>query len=74
MSPVSLQRHVTLAARHFSQLAYLPETARVPPLRIWHMLEDPRQGHARLRMSGRLADICAELDRLVTIESQTRCH
>jgi len=47
-------------------------TARPPkPLRVLQVVEagqNPRHG-ARLRISGRMADVCAELDRLAAREA-----
>lgn len=41
------------------------------PLRVWQVLEadqTPRQ-MGRVRMSGRMADVCAELDRMASREA-----
>ena len=50
-----------------------PETpaAAVRPLRMLRVVDgSPRACAGRMRMSGRLADVCAELDRLVAREAQ----
>lgn len=46
--------------------------ARAPILRVVHSVEAQgrHSGTVRLRISGRLADVCAELDRLASLEAQ----
>jgi len=41
------------------------------PLRVWQLIETGQSsGHgSRLRISGRMADVCAELDRLAAREA-----
>lgn len=45
--------------------------ARVRPLRVWRVVDGSAHAGAagRLVMSGRLADVCAELDRLAALET-----
>lgn len=41
------------------------------PLRVVHVVEGPRGiGAGRMVISGRLADVCAELDRLAELEAR----
>ena len=51
-----------------------PAAAAARPLRVVHVLEAsarPR-GAGRMVISGRLADVCAELDRLAALEAAGR--
>ena len=52
-------------------LASKPVNARVMPLRVLRVVEtgQPRSCTGRLVISGRMADVCAELDRLVEREA-----
>ena len=57
----------------------LPATARpqsAAPLRVLHLSEADAHPHnaGRMRISGRMADVCAELDRLVAKEAQNLVH
>ena len=54
--------------------AAAPIAAVVRPLRVVHVLEaSPRpSGAGRMVISGRLADVCAELDRLAALEAAGR--
>lgn len=46
-------------------------TATARPLRMLHIVDGaPQAGTSRLRLSGRMADVCAELDRLAAREAQ----
>jgi hypothetical protein len=58
-----------MAAR--SRGIYHAQTHRVRPLRIERIVESgqPASHVGRMVMSGRMADVCAELDRLVASES-----
>jgi hypothetical protein len=50
----------------------LPTAPTTKPLRVVRIAEDganPSNGAGRMIMSGRMADICAELDRLVHLEA-----
>ena len=62
------------AARVEPQLAaeiVLPSTPNRPTLRVLKVVDGtPRQCAGRMVISGRMADVCAELDRLVARESQ----
>ena len=43
------------------------------PLRVVHVAEDqrqPRHTAGRMVISGRMADVCAELDRLIALENR----
>ena len=45
------------------------------PLRVVHVAEDqrpPRHTAGRMVISGRMADVCAELDRLVALENRSK--
>ena len=45
------------------------------PLRVVHIAEDqrpPLHTAGRMVISGRMADVCAELDRLVALEAQNK--
>lgn len=52
------------------------KTQRSTPLRILRVVElgDRSAGAGRMRMSGSMADVCAELDRLVERESRQRAR
>ena len=50
-----------------SHLARMAPTA--PHLRVLRM-DETEQGAGRMVISGRMADVCAELDRLVALEAQ----
>jgi hypothetical protein len=49
-----------------------PGRAPLKPLRVVRVLEPaaPRSTAGRMVISGRLADVCAELDRLAALEAQ----
>jgi hypothetical protein len=49
-------------------------TARPPSLRVVHVHESGQNasGAGRMVISGRMADVCAELDRLVAMEARHR--
>lgn len=46
--------------------------ATSPPLRVWRHVESGQPGSAstRLVISGRMAEVCAELDRLAELEAR----
>jgi len=47
------------------------------PLRVVHIAEDqrpPLHAAGRMVISGRMADVCAELDRLVDLDNQRRVY
>ncbi len=49
---------------------------RQPSLRVVHVHESGQSnaGAGRMVISGRMADVCAELDRLVAMEARYRAH
>jgi len=51
-------------------------TKRQPNLRVVHVHESGQStaGAGRMVISGRMADVCAELDRLVAMEARYRPH
>jgi len=51
-------------------------TKRQPSLRVVHVHEAGQSaaGAGRMVISGRMADVCAELDRLVAMEARYRPH
>lgn len=56
-------------------LQVVPTAARpAPALRVLRVLEphQPRTAAGRMVISGRMADVCAELDRLAAAEAATR--
>ena len=59
-----------------NQLAYnrhSPKLAADRPLRVVHIAEDqrpPLHTAGRMVISGRMADVCAELDRLIDLDNQ----
>jgi hypothetical protein len=78
-SPVRL-RSQALPGMHAPRMAALrsgstmdsrPASGKVMPLRVLRVLESgqPRSCTGRLVISGRMADVCAELDRLVEREA-----
>jgi hypothetical protein len=71
----SLLRYVTVrpaCAVRTSQRAGDPNR----PLRVVRMLDaqTPRSYGSRMVISGRMADVCAELDRLAALEESARTH
>lgn len=54
------------------QLPVQRPAARSTPLRVVRVVEAsaPRAGAGRMVISGRLADVCAELDRLAALEAR----
>lgn len=44
-----------------------------PPLRVWRYVESGQPGTASMRLviSGRMSEVCAELDRLAELEART---
>ena len=68
--------HPLWAARHSLCTPPVPvnakPTTRAPSLRVLRIQETGQTGPSAGRMfiSGRMADVCAELDRLVAIEAQ----
>ena len=47
------------------------------PLRVVHVAEDqrqPRHSAGRMVISGRMADVCAELDRLIALENRNKLY
>jgi hypothetical protein len=47
------------------------------PLRVVHVAEDqrqPRHTAGRMVISGRMADVCAELDRLIALENRINAY
>jgi hypothetical protein len=83
---VSMSRLIASARALLAGLARRPQGAtmpqpapsgpilRVKPLRVVRVLEPsaPRSTAGRMVISGRLADVCAELDRMAALEAQ-RC-
>jgi len=60
-------------ARSFLPAQALHSTARKTlPLRVARVMDEqqPRQSAGRMVISGRMADVCAELDRLVERENR----
>ena len=59
-----------------NQLAYNRHSQRLAaerPLRVVHIAEDqrpPLHTAGRMVISGRMADVCAELDRLIDLDNQ----
>jgi hypothetical protein len=61
-------------ARSFLPAQALHSPSSKPlPLRVARVMEDqqPRQSAGRMVISGRMADVCAELDRLVERENRS---
>lgn len=61
----------SLRQSHQAALANRHLAAKVMPLRVLHVVDSnlPRSSTGRLVISGRMADVCAELDRLVEREA-----
>ena len=59
-----------------NQMAYIRHSHRLAaerPLRVVHIAEDqspPLHTAGRMVISGRMADVCAELDRLIDLDNQ----
>jgi hypothetical protein len=65
------QTQTTAQALAPAKRSRLAQTAAVRPLRVVRVLETGMSGTtARLRISGRMADVCAELDRLALAEAR----
>ena len=85
MQPITLNAHTQVAAharlmprpirttvvRSGASAATQRPAGRSMPLRVLHEVEGgmPRSSTGRLVISGRMADVCAELDRLVEREA-----
>lgn len=56
--------------RHLRVVA--PHPAAAPPLRVLRVFDpqQPRAAAGRMVISGRMADVCAELDRLAAAEAE----
>jgi len=69
--PASALRTASQRADHGNIPSDQPVSARVMPLRVLRVVEtgQPRSCTGRLVISGRMADVCAELDRLVEREA-----
>lgn len=67
--PTAAQPALSLVSRTAASAA-LP-ASRPPVLRVTQLVDGHQAGHgpARLRISGRLVDVCAELDRLAAAEA-----
>jgi hypothetical protein len=63
--------HLSMLGNTRAAGAIPPPAARVMPLRVLRIVDSsmPRSSAGRLVISGRMADVCAELDRLVERES-----
>jgi hypothetical protein len=44
------------------------------PLRVLRVMDAQQSGVGRMRISGRMADVCAELDRLAALEASPRAN
>lgn len=66
--------HAALATPRPAQSGSETPHRRTPPLRVVRGIEIgmPRGSSGRMVISGRLADVCAELDRLAALESNPR--
>ena len=64
--------HPTPCASPTARLS--PAVTRIRSLRVLHVHESGQSaaGAGRMVISGRMADVCAELDRLVAIEARQR--
>ena len=69
--------HSLLSPLQHMTRGFLPAQAlqarRTPPLRVARVLEErrPRHSAGRMVISGRIDDVCAELDRLVERENRS---
>jgi hypothetical protein len=65
-------RSNTSRSQAAGQVQQPPAGPALKPVRVVRMLEPsaPRSTAGRMVISGRLADVCAELDRLVALEAQ----
>ena len=62
--------------RHRAALRGIASGQRTPPLRVVRVVE-PQQARSeagRMVISGRMADVCAELDRLAALEARASQH
>lgn len=70
--PAATRRPARVAARAPGACASAPRRPVQHPLRVVRVLEPsaPRAVAGRMVISGRLADVCAELDRLAALEAR----
>jgi len=73
-APRHAERHIApnfIAARAHSTGASAPKPHQPKPLRVVRVMESgqPRSEVGRMVISGRMADVCAELDRLAACEA-----
>jgi hypothetical protein len=54
--------------------ATYPQTVQQRPLRVLRVIDAQPSGVGRMRISGRMADVCAELDRLAALEAAPRAN
>jgi hypothetical protein len=68
-TPQPLERTTRTSLPH--AVTTCPATVRAAPVRILRAPNKGLRGNTRLVISGRLADVCAELDRLAALEQPT---
>jgi hypothetical protein len=68
--------HLRWRSRRRQPSAATPAVRPAPALRVLRVLEphQPRAAAGRMVISGRMADVCAELDRLAAAESARTPH
>lgn len=66
---IDLAHRLPAASRRRGLVSPRPGGLAPPALRVLRLVEPHRAGAGRLRISGRMADVCAELDRLAALEA-----
>ena len=78
LNPVPQTQELTTATRTVRRPAHLTLAANrvAKPLRVARVQDDmsPPDRAGRMVMSGRMDEVCAELDRLVQLESRRQAH
>jgi hypothetical protein len=80
-APALMATSVTQPSNRTANTGQVPNTASLPciqtrrPLRVVRVMESgqPRAHVGRMVISGRMADVCAELDRLAAREAAENC-
>lgn len=69
-------RYVAVRPACAPRAALKPAAAQARPLRVLRMVDAdaPKPMGGRMVISGRLADVCAELDRLAALEESRQTH
>lgn len=66
-------RTARVGPRNRIENAAAPPSAAPRPLRVLQIIDDTSSAAGRIVISGRMADVCAELERLAALESRRSC-